>query len=101
MGTVEAADVGGWISLGIDEPLRRLPAWRKRQPLLIHARQDVVAGAVEDAVDAGNLAAAQPLAQRLHDRDAAGHGRFKAECRVALLGEPRQRSAVTREQCLV
>ena len=68
---------------------------------LLHAREDVVAGAVEDAVDARDAAAAETLAQGLHDRDAAGDRRLERERRVVFLGEPRERDAVTREQRLV
>ena len=101
MGGVEAADVEGRIGLRIAEPLRLLEAFRERQTLLVHAGEDVVAGAVEDAVDAGDAAAAEPLAQRLDDRDAARDRRLEAERRVMRLGQPGERNAMARQQRLV
>ena len=76
---IEAADVEGRIGLRIAEPLRLLQAGGERQALVEHAGEDVVAGAVEDAVDARDAAAAQPLAQRLDDRNAAGDRRLERE----------------------
>ena len=49
---VEALDVEGRIGLRIAEALRVLEALGEGQLLLLHAGEDVVAGAVEDAVDA-------------------------------------------------
>src|SRR4051812_9277784 len=48
MGSVEATDVKCGIGFGIAEPLRFLQASRKRQPLLVHTGEDIVAGAVEN-----------------------------------------------------
>ena len=101
MGGVEAADVEGRIGLRIAEPLRLLQAFREGETLLVHAGEDVVAGAVEDAVDAGDAAAAEPFAQRLDDRDAAGDRGLEAERRVMRFGQPGERHAVARQQRLV
>ena len=98
---VVALDVEGRIGLGVAEPLRVLQAVGERQPLLLHARQDVVAGAVEDAVDARDRIAGQRLAQRLDDRDAAGDRRLEVERDALLLGELGERDAVLGEQRLV
>ena len=49
---VVALDVEGRIGLGIAEPLRLAQAIVEGDALLLHAREDVIAGAVEDAVDA-------------------------------------------------
>ena len=68
---VVALDVEGRIGLGIAEPLRVLQAVGERQLLPLHAREDVIAGAVEDAVDAREASCRPALAQRLDDRDAA------------------------------
>src|SRR5215467_9067128 len=68
---VVALDVEGGIGLGVTEPLCLLQAGSEGELLLFHARQDVVAGAVEDSVDARQRIAGQPLAQRLDDRDGA------------------------------
>ena len=59
-----------------DRPPRNPAAARRAgipqtRAVLLHARQDVIAGAVEDAVDAGEGIAVEPFAQRLDDRNAA------------------------------
>ena len=45
-------DVEGRVGLGVAEPLGVGEAPREVQALQLHPREDVVAGAVEDAVDA-------------------------------------------------
>ena len=57
-----AFDVEGRIGLGIAEPLRVLQAFVEGQALRLHPGQDVVAGAVEDAEDAGDGIAGHRLA---------------------------------------
>ena len=52
VGGVVALDVEGRIGLGVAEALRILQAGLEGQALGLHAGQDVVAGAVEDAEDA-------------------------------------------------
>ncbi len=54
VGRVEAADVEGRIGLRVARVLRLLQHLGERAALLLHRRQDVVAGAVEDAVDAAS-----------------------------------------------
>ena len=68
-------NVEGGVGLGVAEPLRLLQAVGKGKLLLLHARQDVIAGAVEDAVDARQRIARQALAQGLYDRDGAADPR--------------------------
>ena len=96
-----AFDVEGRIGLGVAEPLRVLEALGERQLLLLHAGEDVIAGAVEDAVDARERVADQAFAQRLDDRDAAGDRGLEIERHVMLLGERGKRHAVARQQGLV
>ncbi len=98
---IEAADVEGRIGLGIAEPLRFLQAIGEGQPLLMHAGEDVIAGAVEDAVNPADPAAAQSLAQRLDDGNAAGNRRLEIKCRAVLLRQLGKRDAVPGEQSLV
>ena len=86
---------------------------RSRAPALPSARrrtsgarsaivgEDVIAGAVEDAVDARHLVGGERLAQRLDDGDAAGDRRLEVERDALLLGELRQLDAVLGEQRLV
>ena len=98
---VVALDVERRIGLGVAEPLRLLQALGERQLLPLHAREDVVAGAVEDAVDARDRVAGKPLAQRLHDRDGAADRGLEIERDLVLLGERRERDAMARQQRLV
>ncbi len=101
MGGVEAADVEGRVGLGIAELLRFLQAHVEGQTLLLHAREDVVAGAVEDSVDAVDAAAAETLTQGLDDRNAARDRGFERQRRVVGLGEFCQCDAMVRQQRLV
>ena len=61
------------IGLGIALRLRLLQHVGEGPALALHQRQDVVAGAVEDAVDAADVVALQALAHDLDDGNAAGH----------------------------
>ena len=58
-------------------------------------------GAVQDAVDAFEPVAGEPLAQRLDDRDAAGDRRLERERQPRRLGPRREPRAVMRHQRLV
>ncbi len=101
MGGVVALDVEGRVGLGIAQPLRVLQAGVERDALGLHAGQDVVAGAVEDAEDAGDRIAGHRLAHRLDDRNAARHRRLVIEQHAFLLGDLGQRHAVLGKQRLV
>ena len=94
-------DVERRIGLRIAEPLRVLQAVGKRQALLLHAGEDVIAGAVEDAVDARELVADEALAQRLDDRNAARDRGLEIQRHVIALGERRELHAMLRKQRLV
>ena len=98
---VEAADVEGRIGLGVAEPLRLGEADFERQSVGLHAREDVVAGAVQDAADAPHRVAGQALAQRLDDGNAAADRRLERQRCAAALGEPRQFEPMRGEHRLV
>ena len=98
---VVALDVEGRVGLGIAQPLRVLEAGVERQPLRLHAGQDVVAGAVEDAEHARHRIAGHRLAHGLDDRDAAGDRRLVVEEHALLLGDLGKRDAMPGEQRLV
>ena len=98
---VEAADVEGRIGLGVALGLRFREHVGELALVLLHLGQDVVAGAVQDAVDAAHLVGRQRLAQRLDDRDGAGDRRLEVEGNAALLGELGQLGAVVGQQRLV
>src|SRR3546814_3906104 len=110
---VGAVDVEAGVGLRVAEPLRlgqhalevlsgggRL---RGGGTVLVagHAGQDVVAGAVEDAVDAVDAVGGEALAQALDDGNAAGHRGLVADGAADALGQSGKRGAVVREQRLV
>ena len=68
---------------------------------LAHRRQDVVAGAVEDAVEALDAIADQALSQRLDDRNAASDCSLERKNAILLLGPCRDLGAMQSEQSLV
>ena len=98
---VVALDVESRIGLGIAEPLRFLQTLGERHLVLLHPGQDVVAGAVEDAVDALERVAGQPFAQGLHDRNGAADRGLEIKRDVMLFRERGELDAVLGEQRLV
>ena len=98
---VEAADVEGRIGFRVAQRLRLGQHLGERAVLVRHRRQDEIAGAVEDAVDAPHLVGGERLAQRLDDGNAAGDRRLEVERDALLLGELGERHAVLGEQRLV
>ena len=101
VGGVDAVDVEAGIGLGVARRLRLGQHDVEVAAGLAHGRQDVVAGAVEDAVEPAHPVADQALAQRLDDRDAARHRRLEGEDAAPLLGQRRDLPAVHRQQRLV
>ena len=75
-------DIEGWIGLCVPKPLRFAQAVVKRQTVLLHAREDVIAGAVEDTVDAREGVAVQSFAQRLDNRNATADRRLEIQRNV-------------------
>ena len=84
---IDAVDVEARIGLGIAQTLRFGEHLVERAPALAHVGEDVVAGAVQDAVDPLDPVAGQALAQGLDDRDAAGHGGLETDRGAIGLGE--------------
>ena len=101
MGSIEPFDIERRIRLGIAESLRILEAFGERDRLVGHAGQDVIAGAVHDAVDAGDTRRAEPFAQRLDHRYAAGDGRLETKLHPRILSKTGQCHPMPRQQCLV
>ena len=100
-GGVEAVDVGGRVGLGIALGLRVGEHVGVIGALGVHARQDIVGGAVEDAGDGQDLVAHQVVLKRAHDGDAAaatGLALNLHAARTRLLGK---RLDVTAQQGLV
>src|SRR5581483_11313615 len=71
---VVALDVEAGIGFGVAELLRFPQTCFEGKLLLLHPRQDVVAGAIEDAIEARDPAAGEPLAQRLDHRNGGSSG---------------------------
>ena len=101
MRRVVALDVEGRIGFRIAEALRFLEAGLEGEPLLLHLGQDVVAGAVHDAIDAGNRVAGQRFPQRLDHRNTTGDGGFVVQKRAMLFGETSKLDAMGGKQRLV
>ena len=101
MGRVDALDVECRVGLGVAERLGVRESRRERQPLVAHLRQDVVRGAIDDPGQPLDPVARQSFAQRLDDRDAAGHRRLEGDHHAALAGRGEDLVAVQREQRLV
>jgi hypothetical protein len=73
----------------------------ERQALLLHPGQDVVAGAVKDAVDAIDAGAGQSLAKGLDNRDRRTDRSLEIQGAAMLLGRVRQPQTVLGDQRLV
>src|SRR5579883_2153843 len=84
---IVAADVKGRIGFRISQPLGLLQAFAEGELFRFHPRQDVIAGAIQYAVDALNRIAGKPLPQRLDNRNAARHRRFERKRDAFLPGE--------------
>jgi hypothetical protein len=69
--------------------------------LRLHAAEDVIAGAVDDAVEVGDAVAHETFAQGFDDGDAAGDAGFVIEVRLVAFGGGEQFLAMGREQGLV
>ena len=98
---VDAVDVGRGIRLRQPEPLRLGEHVVEAAPLARHRGEDVVAGAVDDAVHGRRPVARQRLLQRAQDRDAAADARLEAEPHAGALRGGDDLLAVYREQRLV
>ena len=98
---VEPVHVERRIGLGVAHLLCVGEHVYKIAPLSLHLREDVVAGAVKDSVKPLDAVAAQALAQRLDDRDAARHRGLVVKVAAVLLDQPEDRLAVRGDQRLV
>ena len=92
---VVAVDVERRIGFGIAEALRVLQAFGERQAFLLHPGQDVIAGAVENAVDAVDRGAGKTFAQGLDDGNGRADRGFEIQRAAVLFGE-----CASRKPCL-
>ncbi len=101
MRRVVAADIEAGIGLRIAEALRFFEAFGKGEALGLHPAQDIIAGAVENSIDALDRVAGQSLAQRFDDRDSAGDRGFKTERDAFFFGALGERHAMLGEHRLI
>ena len=87
---IKAVDVHRRIGLRVTQALGFRGGWARTPMLQLHARQNVIAGAVDDAVEVGDAVADKALAQGLDDRDAAGDARFVIEVGAVIAGRRRR-----------
>ena len=97
---VKAAHILGGIGLGIALGLR-LGQHRRILRALLHLAQDEVAGAVQNAFNALDAVAGQPLLQARNHRNSAGHGCAVLQVSAAGRGQPLQLDAMKGDQLLV
>ena len=86
MGRVRAIDVHRWVGFGKPLVLCFFEHGVKVRAGFCHAGEDVVGGAVEDAVERLNIVGDQALAEGLDDGDAAAYAGFKPESNLVLHG---------------
>ena len=101
VGGVMAVDVERGFRLGVAQALGIGEDLGELGSLELHPRQDVVAGAIDDAGDARDPIAGERFAQGLDDRDAPGHGGLVIQVGAVLGGQGEQFGAMGREQGLV
>ena len=94
-------DVERRVGLGIAQALRLLEHGGEIEPLVAHLAQDEVGRAVDDAGHPFDAIGGEPLAQRLDDRDAAGHRRLESDHHALGVRGGEDLVAVHRQQRLV
>ena len=76
---VVALDVHGGVGLGVARSLCLAQSLAERAATLLHLRQDVIGGAVEDAVNRAEVLPRKPFADGVKNGHSAGHAGFDAE----------------------
>src|SRR5438876_1165542 len=84
---VMAVNVERWLGFGVAESLCNGKDVVEIRALEFHSGQDVIASAVDDAVETGDTIADQPFAQHFDDRDAAGDAGLVIKVCAVLLGD--------------
>ena len=101
VGRVDAIDVKAGVSLGIAGGLGLGEDGGEGQTLRLHSCQDIVAGAVEQAINAGDAVCRHAFAERLDDRDATRDRCFIAQRQPFGFGGGGEIKAVMGEHRLV
>ena len=91
-------DIQRRLCFGIAEPLRVREHILELRAFELHAREDVITGAVDDPVKVRDAIADEPFPERLDNRDTTRNARFVVEVGSILLGRFEQLFAVGREQ---
>src|SRR4029077_4508197 len=89
------------ISLRIAKSLSLFQAFGEGHLVLLHPGKDVIAGAVENAINPLERIAGHAFSQSLDDRNGAAHCGFEIERNVFAFGNRRKLDAMAGEQCFV
>lgn len=76
---IEAVDIKGRIGFGIAQPLGIREYVVEGDAFAFHAGQDVIARAIQDARNAGDVLAGHSVAQRTDGRNTASNGSFEQQ----------------------
>src|ERR1019366_7997765 len=98
---IVAVDVERGLGLGVALRLRVLEHRRKVRPLELHAGEDVIARAVDDAVKVGDTVADEAFAQGFDDRNAAANAGLVVEVRAVFPRGAKQLFTMRGEEGLV
>ena len=98
---VEAVDVGGGIGFGVAGLLRFGEHLFEARAALLDLRQDVVAGAVQNAVERGDAIAGDAFAQNRVNGDAAGDAGLHRQIDAAAMAWSHNSAPAERHQFLV
>ena len=86
VGSIQPLDVAGGIRFGQAQALGVGQDIGVFRAFLAHAGEDVVGGAVDNAVDVADAVGLQAFLQRVDDGDGPAHRRLVIQARAALLG---------------
>src|SRR3546814_11585850 len=87
---VDTVDIKAGVGFGKAKPLRLFQHLVKGTPFLLHGGQDVIAGAVQNAVDDADLVCSRAFAQPFSDRNPASHPRSLFQRPALCFGQDRQ-----------
>ena len=98
---VVAFDVEGGVRFGVSFFLGLGQDFGERTAAPLHLRQDVIGGAVQDAIDGGKVLARQPFTHRVQHRRSARDASFDSQTHMVRAAALHQLHAVFSHQLLV
>ena len=101
MRRIDAFDIESRIGFGVSQPLRLRQHVGEICAGVFHGREDVIASAVENAIDAFERIGGRAFAQALYHRNAAGDRSFELERGLGRFGRTGQFQPVMRDHRLV